>query len=343
MSEGGAFPVSDSAHVSAVRRAALALASSLAYSDARAGQVALVVTELGTNLAKHAKGGEILLRGETAPGAESIEVIALDRGPGMSDLARSQRDGYSTAGTAGEGLGAIARQSDVLEIFSQPSGTAIVACVAREAQPAGAAPRRSGQPRLQSGAVRVNAEGERVCGDDWGAHIRDERLVVMVVDGLGHGLPAHDAARAARGAFERAHENTPAQIVAAIHEALAASRGAAVAVFAADLERGVARYCGLGNISAAILPAGSTARHRLVSLPGIAGAGNPRLTEFQYPYVADDTLVMHSDGIASHWDLSSYPGLRVRHPSLVAAVLFRDFARRRDDATAVVVKERRRA
>jgi hypothetical protein len=50
---------------------------------------------------------------------------------------------------------------------------------------------------------------------------------------------------------------------------------------------------------------------------------------------------MHSDGIATQWDLGRYPGLLARDPSLIAGVLYRDFLRGRDDATVVVLKDRR--
>jgi len=335
MSGGGAFPVSDPTQVSAVRRAAQRLAEELGFSESRAGQLALVVTELATNLLKHARRGEILLRGEDG-GAEAIEVLALDRGTGLGDEALSRRDGYSTSGTPGEGLGAIERQSDLFEIYSTQAGSAMLARVAREPAPPVSSPSR----RLYSGAIRVNAPGEQVCGDDWAVQIRDERVVVMIADGLGHGLAAHDASRAAHDAFLRVHEQGAAAIVEAIHAALTSTRGAAVAVLTADLERRIARFCGLGNITAAIVPPAGAARVRLVSMPGTAGVGKPRLQEFQYPFSADALLVLHSDGIASDWDLPAYPGLRMRHPSLIAGVLFRDFGRRRDDATAVVLKER---
>jgi hypothetical protein len=77
-------------------------------------------------------------------------------------------------------------------------------------------------------------------------------------------------------------------------------------------------------------------------MPGTAGIGRPRVQEFQYPFPAGAMLVLHSDGIAPHWDLAAYQGVRPIQPSLVAGVLFRDFGRRRD-ATALVVKERTRA
>src|SRR5438874_2277738 len=226
------FPIEDSAHVAAVRRAARRAAEALDFSEARAGQVALVVTELGTNLIKHATHGEILLRmlDETVGDEAGLEVLALDRGPGIPDVALSRQDGFSTAGTLGHGLGAIQRQSDVLDIYTRPSGTAILARIGRDARPVLAR-----KPRLEIGAVQVNATGEQVCGDEWTARLRDERLAVIVADGLGHGLAAHEAARRAMSEFERMHQEEPGIVVGALHAALRSTRGAAVALTVVDL------------------------------------------------------------------------------------------------------------
>jgi anti-sigma regulatory factor (Ser/Thr protein kinase) len=333
---GAGFPVQDSAQVAAVRRGGLRAAQSLRFSEARAGQLALVVTELGTNLVKHAKHGEMLLRvlDEDAAEGVGLEVLALDRGPGIPDVALSARDGYSTSGTLGHGLGAIERQSDFLKIYTQQSGTAILARVAREAR----APlvRR---PRLEVGAVQVNAAGEQVCGDDWTVRFRERRLALIIADGLGHGLSAHEAARRAVSTFVGIHEEDPGAIVTALHAALRPTRGAAVAVAVVDLERGVARYSGLGNIAGVILGPG-TRRHSMVSQNGTAGHTASRIQEFHYPFPPQSILLMHSDGLGTHWDLGAYPGLQARHPSLVAGVIYRDFSRRRDDVTIVVVKDR---
>jgi hypothetical protein len=50
-------------------------------------------------------------------------------------------------------------------------------------------------------------------------------------------------------------------------------------------------------------------------------------------------LVLHSDGLTSHWKLAAYSGLHVRHAAVIAGVLYRDFRRANDDVTVVVVKE----
>ena len=167
MNAAAPFAIGDMSGVGEARRTALWLAARMGFGEGRAGQLALVVTELATNLATHARNGEILLRPLDSPSEHpGIEVLAIDAGPGIPDMALSERDGYSTAGTLGHGLGAIRRQSDDFWVYTQPSGTVIAARVARDA---GAAPN---QLPLDIGAVCVSKPGEDVCGDQWGWHMR---------------------------------------------------------------------------------------------------------------------------------------------------------------------------
>jgi anti-sigma regulatory factor (Ser/Thr protein kinase) len=334
MNPSAAYPVTGLDQVGEPRRAALWLADRMGLSESRAGRFALVVTELATNLAKHAQKGEILLRPLDSPSEPpGVEVIALDAGPGIPDVALSERDGYSTAGTLGHGLGTIRRQSDEFWIYTQPSGTVIAATVRRE--PAAS----SSGAQLDIGAVSVSMPGEEICGDAWAWRLRQDRLAVLVADGLGHGLGAHDAARQAVLTFDAEPEATPPAMMDLVHTALRPTRGAAVAMLAVDLERGVARYSGLGNIAGAILRADGS-RQSLVSQNGIAGHAASRFQEFSYPVPPRSVVVLHSDGLGTHWNVGSYPGLLTRHPSLIAGVLYRDASRRRDDVTVVVVRER---
>jgi len=332
------YAVEDSSQASAARRAALEFAQSIGFSEARAGQAALVASELASNLAKHATGGELVVsavrkNGGAGP-ADGLEIVAMDRGPGMPDVTRARRDGYSTAGTLGHGLGSIERQSDFFQIYSQPSGT--VAMARLWSQPPAPSPR---QPLYEIGSVLVSHPGEEICGDDWGWTMRDERFAIMVADGLGHGLSAHDAAAEALTVFHGVHEEPPARVISDVHAALRATRGAAVAMVAVDTDREIASFCGLGNIATVVIgPDGS--RHGMISHNGTAGHVASRINEFTYPFRSDFMLVMFSDGLTSHWDLSAYPGLATRHPTVIAGLLYRDFSRRRDDVTVVVAKRR---
>jgi anti-sigma regulatory factor (Ser/Thr protein kinase) len=334
MNASAAVAVEDSAGAGEARRLAYWLAQRMEFGETRAGQLALVVTELATNLAKHARKGEVLLRALDSPSERpGIEVLAVDSGPGIPDVALSGRDGYSTAGTLGHGLGTIQRQSDEFWIHTQPSGTVIAARIGRE-------PARGPEylPR-DIGAVCVSKPGEEICGDQWAWRMRPERLAILVADGLGHGIGAHEAARRAIVTFDADPEAAPRDVIERVHAALRPTRGAAVSCLAVDLERGVARYAGLGNIAGAVLrPDGS--RQNFVSQNGIAGHAASRIQEYAYAVPPRSTLVLHSDGLGSHWSVADYQGLATRHPSVIAGVLYRDFARRRDDVTVVVARDR---
>jgi anti-sigma regulatory factor (Ser/Thr protein kinase) len=327
-------PVTESSQPAAARRAAVSLAQDAGLDESVVGHVALVVTELATNLVKHAKGGELLLRRLGAEGTEGLEVLSLDKGPGMSNVALSLGDGYSTAGSPGTGLGAVQRIAGEFDLYSQPGkGTVAVARILVS--------RRTTSPYAQAvGVVRQAKPGEAVCGDNWIVRWFADGWVCAVADGLGHGVTAADAASAIMEAVRRAPTRlSPVELVEASHLAARHTRGAALGIAVLDEAGSVVRFAGVGNIAAVILN-GPQRRH-LVSYNGIIGHDYRKISEFSYPWSPQSVLVVHSDGIATHWDFDRYPGLLARHPSLIAAVLYRDHVRGRDDATVVVLKRPR--
>ena len=337
MNVAGAIAVTEASQVAEGRRLALWLASNLDFPEERGGRAALVASELASNLHKHAHKGELLFRRlRTADGdADGMEILALDKGPGIPDVAMSRRDGFSTTGTLGHGLGAVGRLADEIEIYTQPTGTVVAARLWRKSP----APNPS-RPQFEVGAVQVAKGGEPVCGDDWAWRLRDARLSIFVADGLGHGLLAHEASTAATRVFAAGHELPPGRLVEDVHAALRPTRGAAVASLAVDLERRTATFAGLGNISGVVLhPSG--ARQSMVSRNGTAGHIAPKVQEFHYPIPSGAIVVMFSDGLGTQWDLRAYPGLQQRSAAVIAGVLYRDFSRRKDDVTVVVARERR--
>jgi anti-sigma regulatory factor (Ser/Thr protein kinase) len=323
------FVVDEPSQIGEARRRVLDLAASTGLDAELQGRLALVVNELGSNLVKHGRGGQLLVR---AIGA-SVEVLAIDRGEGMADIAECFRDGYSTAGSPGNGLGAVQRLASLVDVYTmRPGGTAIVARVSANV-------RHGDRPvALEVGTVTVPKTGEEVCGDGFAVADDQELPSLMVVDGLGHGLGAADAARLAVRVFEAAPGLPPGAQIEAIHDALRGSRGAAVSVARIDRTRGVVTYSGLGNVAGTIVADG-TSRH-MVSANGTAGHDAGRIHEFTYPWSDQAMLVMHSDGLASRWQIERYPGLPGRHPSLLAGVLYRDWSRGRDDVTVVAARLR---
>jgi anti-sigma regulatory factor (Ser/Thr protein kinase) len=318
------------------RRVAAAFAAELSFDETSAGNLALVVTEAARNVLKHAGGGQVILRVLETGSSAGIEMLALDKGPGIADIGRCFQDGYSTAGTAGTGLGAIARLASVYEIYSRPDQGTVLMAQIRSRGSAGGAPVPA--PRFRAGGVSVPVRGEHECGDGWIFQESAGGARLTVADGLGHGPHAADAARAAiRTAREQLNDAAPV-LLERIHGALRATRGAAVAVAEIDPPAQVLRFAGVGNISAAIVPEAGPVRH-LVSHAGTAGHEVRKISEFTAPWSSRSLLVMHSDGLQTRWSFDAYPGLLERHPSLIAGVLYRDYARGRDDVTVVVVRE----
>jgi anti-sigma regulatory factor (Ser/Thr protein kinase) len=327
-------PVTESSQPAAARRAALALAQDAGMDESSVGNVALVVTELATNLVKHAKGGELLMRRLGAEGQDGIEILSVDKGPGISNVPLSLADGYSTAGSPGTGLGCVLRTAAEFDVYSQPgNGTVVVARVF--------AFERTAFRHTQSlGVVRQAKPGEEVCGDSWIARWFSDGWVCAVADGLGHGIVASTAATAIIDAVRRLPSRlSPIQILEAAHQAAKPTRGAAFGVAVADEAAGVVRFAGIGNIAAVVVN-GPNRRH-LISHNGIVGHEYRKASEFSHPWRAESFLLLHSDGIGTQWDLERYPGLLARDPSLIAGILYRDFLRGRDDATVLALKGRR--
>lgn len=312
---------------SVVRRAAERLGQQLELGDARTADLAIVAAELSSNLAKHAEDGVLLLRPVRGEREAGVELVAIDAGPGMADLGLSSRDGHSTAGTLGIGLGAIARQASWFDGYSLPGRGTVLAV---QVWPSDA----NGTPWV--GALTRPLSGEAVSGDGYAVRVADGRRQVLVCDGLGHGPLASAASDAAIAAFHAAPAAPPAVVVEYLHRAMSHTRGAAVGVAELDPPAGVLRYAGLGNITAQVVAGGR--RRGLVSLPGIAGHQRPTVREYEYGLEPQDLLVMHSDGVVDRWQLDDYPGLAARSPLVVAATVLRDAGTRRDDACVLVAR-----
>ncbi len=320
------FPIDHLSRVAEVRRTAAVLSRNEGLHEALAANAALIATEICTNLLKHANEGEVFLSTLSDRATRGVEILAIDRGPGMSNVSQCLADGYSSTNTSGTGLGAVARLSQEFDIYSELNrGTVLVAQVRREAH-----------VKISVGAVVKPIPGEEVAGDAWAFREREDGLTLIVADGLGHGLMAARASAEAISAFRLASEPTPAAVLNRVHSALRGTRGAAVAVAYVDPAEAAIRYAGIGNIAGVIVGSGKPLA--MVSHNGTAGFHAPRLQEFSYPLSGEVLIVMHSDGLTANWNLDNYPGLRRRHPSIIAGVLYRDASRKRDDVCVVAAK-----
>ena len=328
----------EKSQVAEARRIASERARRLGFSEVQVAELAIVVTEAATNMLKHSGGGELLL-GPASTGNSNLDglgIIAVDTGPGMANVTECFRDGFSTRGSPGTGLGAIVRLSSWVDIFApSPTGTVLAAALC----PLGTGFQST---HLETGGICLPKSGESDCGDAWSFHSSADSYTLFIVDGLGHGPGAAAAAQAALGAFAENAEAAPAAILQAVHAALRSTRGAAAAVARLIFAQRVAHYAGIGNIAGVICPDhdGAGPSRQMVSMNGILGHQAASFREFSYPWPERSVLVMHSDGLGSKWDLMRYPGLIRRPPVVIAAVLYRDYQRKRDDVTVVAARER---
>lgn len=328
------FTIAHASDVAAARRCSAQMAESIEFNETETGRLAILITESATNMLKHAHEGVLFMNTAIIDGHKSIEVLALDRGPGIANLAQSLRDGISTTGTSGTGLGAMSRQSNEFDAYSQPgAGSAFYMRVQRFDPDAS-----SGRDLIQAGAICQPVAGEDECGDAWAIHMRADAATVLVADGLGHGPHAAEASRAAVAALGQHGGLAPDALMQAAHQALRPTRGAAAAVAEIRPQAGELHFTGVGNISACVID-GET-RKQLVSHNGIVGHNMRKVQQFTVPWQSDSLCIMCSDGITTQWDISAYPGLATRHPAIIAGIVYRDFCRRSDDVTVAAVKQK---
>ena len=314
--------IEDTSQIGHARRVAQRFAEQRAFDETDAGRVALVATELASNVLKHADHGALHLR---ATGNGGVELIAIDSGQGF-DLDSCLVDGFSTGGTQGIGLGAISRLAQVFDVYADQRGTAILARVY---------PRSSAATDIRYGVSQHSLHHDPHCGDAWHLAIEPGRFSVMMADGLGHGEYAEHAARAGEAVFAQQAFMDATSLMHDMHVGMNGTRGGAMAVAQYDAQADTLRFTGVGNIGASLI--GPQKSRGLASHPGIVGVQFRKAHPFDYAQVTGQLLILYSDGLQSRWSLSDYPGLVHRHPALIAAVLHRDFCRGRDDVTVFVI------
>ncbi|WP_419713033.1 ATP-binding protein [Pseudomonas sp. NFX224] len=315
--------IEDSSQIGHARRTAQKLAEKNGFDSTDAGRVALVATELASNILKHATHGELHLRVLPRAAGAGIEMLAVDRAQGF-DLHACLTDGFSTGGTQGIGLGAVSRQTEVFDVYADSRGAVLLTRLY---------PRQDKAPDRRVGISQHSLHNDPACGDAWHLAFDGARICALVIDGLGHGEEAERAARAGEEAFALSPFASPVLVLEEMHHAMIGTRGGAVAI--AQFDGDALEFLGIGNIGACLMAADKS--RGLASHPGIVGGQYRKAQAFDYAQVSGQLLIMYSDGLQSRWNLQDYPGLVHRHPAVIAAILHRDFCRGRDDVTVLVI------
>lgn len=336
--------INDRSKIMQVRTALAVGCRRLGMNPHQTGKVEIIAAEIMTNQLKYAVGGLLLFRIVKYKDQKvMVEILGIDKGPGMKDVRHYITDGISTKDDSlGTGLGAIKRLSTEFDIYSYPDkGTVIysryVADGSQIEDMLGTPPSPVRKKRVQYSILSVCYPGADVCGDTAAMKLLGGNYYFMVTDGLGHGLLAHEASQHACDIFTRSEERGLTDLISEVHQGMQKTRGGVGAILriSSDLEN--IAYCGVGNISGRVILNGKA--KSLISVSGTLGYNVPRMpVPFELPVVPAYHAVLHSDGMKNNWQWEAYPGLQAKHPMVICAVLYRDSKVTRDDHLVLVVK-----
>jgi anti-sigma regulatory factor (Ser/Thr protein kinase) len=346
MREIRSIQISDEAQVGAARRAVHDFAGRLGFSETEQAEIDIVVQEIGTNAAVYATGGGWLHYTTTLGSQPGLELFYWDAGPGIYDLDRAVRDGVSTSGSLGAGMGAIRRLMDEFDVYSTVKQTTRLSLSAARRTTHGTAllarkwvaPARPVDIAL---AKRIGVwcrphPNEQLCGDAYFMRERDGRTLLAVIDGLGHGGGAKQAADMALESLGEWTGEPLDQVMLTTHDVLRATRGAVMGVAIIDHTNERFQYAGVGNVAVRVF--GAPEPINPISTNGTLGARLGNVRVWTYPWTTGATVVMTSDGLSASWEIASYPGLLNRSPQILAGILMRDYGRNADDATVLVAR-----
>jgi len=307
-------------------------AESIGFHARDCEEIALAVVELASNLVRHAGGGLLTLGSCPTHGRPGIQIESQDSGPGIPDFEQALADGYSTRGSLGIGLGAINRLMDALEFYSLPPSGSRIVCQRWLRPHHPASPLR----HLEFGAATRPYRQLRENGDAFIIRRWDEMALAGVIDGLGHGQFAQRAAQTARQYVEHHFDQPLEALFRGVGRACRATRGVVMALARIDSARQTFAVATIGNIEVRVI--GSPTRINLIIRRGVIGLNAPSPLIVEHPWTNTTILIMHSDGLRTHWDWSDFAGLAPEPAGVIAQRLLRALGKTDDDATVLVVR-----
>lgn len=316
-----------------LRSKLVAITQRLGVGDLKRENMLLVASELVSNNVKHA-GGRGMVQLWKQPGGV-LDLLSLDFGPGIANLATAEEDGYSTVSTLGKGLGAIRRLSDESYIYTQQvragqqkkwSGTVIMARFHLDKE------HKEAKSGFKFGLYSRSLSDERYNGDRIYLQRAGKLLRWLHLDGLGHGEEAQAAT--ADLAPHLLNYESPESILATVDQQLAHTRGAVAITGEIDLAKCNLRISGIGDMSAHIYDQEQI--QHVTFAPGILGREHRTATGLQTGFGKKYAIVTASDGIRRNWDSANFAGLFNQHPQLIAYTLGNIMGRVSDDQSICV-------
>lgn len=325
------FRADDRSYFSILKKEIHKQAVAAGYSAKRVSELDIIVSELTSNLHKHAGGGELLFSAIASSGEEYLELVSIDNGPGIADVSKMMKDGVSTTNTLGQGLGSIMRLSDHFDIYSQKDwGTVVLSRILKEA-----GSKKVNKVDLK--AIVVAKQGEILSGDGYYSKLTSEYFKILIADGLGHGAEANKAVNEAVDAFKMCPFHSPSEVIKFIHSSIKNTRGIVGMVVFYNFKTQIWTIAGVGNIALKFI--NGIGYKNLMSYNGIIGHNIPNSINNQEVLMSDYNLFAAcSDGIKSRWESAKYPAINKCDSTILAAAIYKDFARMTDDMSVVIGK-----
>ncbi len=325
------YEASDRSYYAQLRKGVHKQAVQSDFPEVKVAHLDIIVAEITSNFDKYTNGGEVLCAVQGLGNDQYMELIAIDNGPGFNDLQHMMTDGVSSGSTLGHGLGSIKRLSDFFSIYSVKGwGTVLVSRVYKTDA-------RTENRRIVVRGIVVPKPTEKVSGDGFIYKFSERYFKLFLMDGLGHGPDANKAVEEGFGIFKLCPSHDPAEIIRYLHPPLKKTRGGVGTVLVYDGLSDDYAILGVGNISSKIVS--STEVKNVMPYNGIIGHNIPNtMTSHQISAKEYKLIVMCSDGIKTRWDISKYPHILRYDPIILAAAIYKDFARHTDDMSVVVIK-----
>lgn len=304
------------------------------FSETRAGEIDIIVSELCSNIVKHAGSGEVLYRISHDQGESTFEILGIDKGPGMADTGKMMKDGVSTTSTLGHGLGAIERLSDTFQLYSIPEWGTVLYSRVSTLKP-GVVKKENFD--LDIRALCICKPRETECGDGYRIKRSNTDIQIFFGDGLGHGKFAHEAVEQAGDFFFSCAQTDPVEIIREMHEKVRRTRGLVATIAVLNKKRNEWSICGVGNILTRMYH--GIMYKNYMSYNGTIGLNIPTsLKSSVIPAERNQHLVMTSDGLRSRWDISKFPSILKYDNMILAASVYKDFTRGNDDSSILIAK-----
>lgn len=337
--------IDSSADVGVCRRKSVSLANQIGFDEVKTGEVAILVSELVTNVLKHGggKGRIMICKLVDEHGRKAIEILCCDTGTGIPDLNKAMDDGFTEKQSLGIGLGTIRRFSDIFEVnpinkdrilntlevgnFNYNHCLRILKWVPDNLW-------KGANKNLQIGAFSRCKPGELLNGDAYVIiHLSPSKSIIAIIDGLGHGKDAHLAANLIKEQIFLKTNLRIDELASYLHQSARGTRGAVIGLAFIDTEASKLQFVGIGNIEGFINT--SSGKKSLLSFGGILGHNirTPRI--FDFGFTKGDSLCMYSDGLNSRWNATDIDWKE--HPQKIADLLVNQYSRINDDATVLIV------